>query len=81
MKINIFIYRTLFIAFVLLTKATVYAQPTVGPPPSGGGSTGTTPHCWDPECVPVDSGLIFLLAAGMLLGVKIMFAHRSKSRA
>ncbi len=55
------------VCIVVITSIGI-AQPPAGPPPGGG--TGGTPPCWAPECVPIDGGLSFLLAAGALLGFK-----------
>lgn len=45
------------------------AQPPGGPPPGGGPTTGSPPpDCWTPDCIPVDGGLGFLIAAGAALG-------------
>ena len=63
---------TLF--FVLCTMSELLAQPPVGGPPgSGGGSTGTTPPCWEPPCIPIDGGLGFLIAAGAFLGIRKLY--------
>ena len=53
----------------------LFAQPPGGPPPGGGGTTGTNPPCWEPECVPIDSGIVFLLIAGVALGAKMLFGQ------
>ena len=55
------------VCIVVITSIGI-AQPPAGPLPGGG--TGGTPPCWAPECVPIDGGLSFLLAAGALLGFK-----------
>ena len=34
------------------------------PPPHGGGG----PQCWPPPCVPINSGLIFLVISALALG-------------
>jgi hypothetical protein len=67
-KANIFIGKLITLLFVLMINIIAFAQPPGGPPPGGGG--GTNPPCWDPECVPIDGGLGFLIAAGAVLGVK-----------
>jgi len=43
------------------------------PPPSG------TPQCWPPPCVPVDNGIIFLIIAGGLYGLKKIYDLSKKS--
>jgi hypothetical protein len=59
---------TLFFAIINLVM--VSAPP---PPPSGG------PSCWPPPCIPADNGIIFLIAAGALLGAKKIYDLRKKS--
>ena len=80
MKIERFIYRTFLVLAAFLTKIALYAQPSA-PPPGAGGSSGSLPPCWDPECVPVDGGLGFLIVAGAALGAKKINDHRKKNRA
>jgi hypothetical protein len=51
------------------------AQPPMGPPP-GGPPTGDEPPCWNPAaCVPIDSGIVFLIIGGAILGM-IMIRRR-----
>lgn len=38
------------------------------PPPPGGG-----PPCWPPPCIPIDGGIVFLIAAGIAYGGKKAF--------
>ena len=71
---------TLLLCF-MFNAVTTMAQPSVGPPPGGGGSTGDDPPCWDPQCIPIDSGIVFLLLAGTLLAVRFIYMNRTKSRA
>ncbi|MFD1552182.1 hypothetical protein DNU06_00200 [Putridiphycobacter roseus] len=59
----------LLVCIVAITAIGI-AQPPAGPPPGGGITGANTPPCWAPECVPIDGGLSFLLAAGALLGFK-----------
>lgn len=48
-----------------------------GPP---GPPTGPPP-CWPPPCtIPVDSGIGFLIAAGIALGVKKLYALHKTSQ-
>ena len=63
--------KAIFLAtlFVVLSSVS-FAQPPSGPPPGGAVPAGNTPPCWDPQCVPVDGGLGFLLAAGALFGIR-----------
>ncbi len=67
----------LLLAFIACNMA-LFAQPPGGPPPGGGGTTGTTPPCWEPECVPIDSGLIFLLIAGLVLGARMLYTRKQQ---
>jgi len=67
-KAYLFLSKLSVLIFVLGINFIAFTQPPGGPPP--GGSTGGTPPCWDPECVPIDGGLGFLIAAGAVLGVK-----------
>jgi len=68
---------TLVFAFIASNMAS-FAQPPGGPPPGGGGTTGTTPPCWEPECVPIDSGLAFLLIAGLVLAVRMLYTRKQQ---
>lgn len=81
MKFKLFIYRSILVCTGVLFNVALWAQPAVGVPPGGGGSTGTTPPCWQPECIPVDGGIGFLIVAGAALGAKKIYNHRNKSRA
>jgi hypothetical protein len=63
-----------FLAFGLSLSAFSAAPP---PPPSGGGIG--TPACWPPPCVPIDGGIVFLMAAGAAYGAK-KFRDTQKSR-
>lgn len=67
-KAYLFIGKLSLLIFVLGVNFMAFTQPPGGPPP--GGPTGGGPPCWDPECVPIDGGLGFLIAAGAVLGVK-----------
>ncbi len=71
---------TLAFAFIASNMA-LFAQPPGGPPPGGGGTTGTTPPCWEPECVPIDSGLAFLLIAGLVLAVRMLYTRKQQHAA
>ncbi|MBD3636710.1 MAG: hypothetical protein HUJ25_05155 [Crocinitomicaceae bacterium] len=65
-------------ALFTMLSAVVFAQPPGGGPPGGGG--GGDPPCWDPECIPIDGGIVFLIAAGTLLGIRMIYNHRIESR-
>lgn len=55
------------IAALLFISNTTFSAPP--PPPSG-------PTCWPPPCgIPVDGGLGFLLAAGIVYGGKKIYNH------
>lgn len=70
------------LGFVIGGQIALYAQPSVGPPPGGGGSTGSTAPCWQPNaCVPIDGGVGFLLVAGAALGARKLYNEKNKSRA
>lgn len=66
--------KFLLTAILLLAGQVLISAPA--PPPSGG-TTGT-PACWPPPCVPIDSGVIFLIAAGALYGAKKIYDLRKK---
>lgn len=61
--------------FFIASNIMLFAQPPGGPPPGGGGATGTAPPCWEPECVPIDGGLAFLVLAGAAFGAKKLYAR------
>ena len=67
--------RLSFTAILLFGAVTIFAAPP--PPPTG--TTGG-PACWPPPCVPIDNGIIFLVAAGALYGAKKMYDSRKKSQ-
>jgi hypothetical protein len=48
------------------------------PPPAPGG--GTNPACW-PMCVPIDGGLVFLIAAVTLYGGIKVYDYQKKIKA
>jgi hypothetical protein len=52
-------------------------QPPGGPPPGGSGSAGSTPPCWQPECVPIDGGIGLLLAAGAVIGARKLYGTKA----
>ncbi len=67
---NKFLSKLLLVAFFVTLGSVTFAQPPAGPPPGGSVTSGNTPPCWDPQCVPVDGGLGFLIAAGALFGIR-----------
>ena len=74
--------RILLIVIALSASINLFSQPPGGPPPGGGGTTGTTPPCWEPECIPIDGGLIFLLIGGLVFGISLIYQFsRSKKSA
>ena len=70
MKKNIPVFFTVFFMLV----ANICFAP---PHPPGGGSN---PQCW-PYCVPIDGGLVFLIAAAVLYGVVKLHNYKRKVRA
>ena len=52
----------LILAFFAFFTLNMNAQP---PPPGG-----TGPSCWPPPCIPIDGGISWLLAAGIVYGAK-----------
>jgi len=63
--------KTLASFALILFSGIIYSAPP--PPPTGG------PACWPPPCIPVDNGVIFLIAAGLLFGAKKLYDLRKKS--
>lgn len=72
--------RLLLTVFALLVNVHLFSQPPGGPPPGGGGTTGTTPPCWEPECIPIDGGLIFLLIGGVLFGAHLIYQYKRRQK-
>lgn len=74
MKFKIYstIHKLGVLLFIVTCEFMAFTQggPPGGPPPGGQVPTGTGPPCWDPNCVPIDGGVGFLIAAGAVLGVK-----------
>ncbi|MBD3637822.1 MAG: hypothetical protein HUJ25_10745 [Crocinitomicaceae bacterium] len=54
------------------------AQPPSGSPPVSPPCAAAGSPCWDTECIPIDGGIVFLIIAGALLGVKIIYNMNSK---
>lgn len=63
--------KFLFTALFLLSSQFLISAPA--PPPSG--TTGS-PACWPPPCVPIDTGILFLIAAGAIYGAKKLYDSR-----
>lgn len=62
------ILRIVLIFCTIICALPVFSQP---PPPPPGGGPGT-PCCWPPPCVcgmPLNSGIIILIALGIGLGL------------
>jgi len=79
-KLYLFSGKILTLTFMLGVNFIAFCQPPGGPPPGGGGgTTAGGPPCWDPNCVPIDGGVGFLIAAGAVLGVKKIREHRKQS--
>ncbi|WP_157454266.1 PID-CTERM protein-sorting domain-containing protein [Crocinitomix catalasitica] len=79
MKVEIRYYtlRLCLAVFFLASNVMLFAQPPGGTPPGGGGTTGDAPPCWTPECVPIDGGIGFLIAAGAAIGVKKLYGKKA----
>ena len=78
-RIYLFLGKALTIAFVFGVNFMSFAQPPGGAPPGGQVPGGTGPPCWDPNCVPIDGGIGFLIAAGAVMGVKKIRDHKRQS--
>ncbi len=78
-KLYSFLTKASLLIFVLAVNFVAFCQPPGGPPPGGQVPGGTGPPCWDPDCVPIDGGLGFLIAAGAVLGAKKIRDHRKQS--
>ncbi|MBL7901691.1 MAG: hypothetical protein JNK73_06825 [Bacteroidia bacterium] len=70
---NLFIRRFLFL---LAFGFSLCAYSAPAPPPSATGGPG----CWPPPCVPIDGGIVFLMAAGVAYGAKTFRDARKKSK-
>jgi hypothetical protein len=52
-----------------------------GPPGLGGGDGGGGGEpCWPPPCIPVDGGIVFLIAIGAAYGTKKAYDQFSSSK-
>jgi hypothetical protein len=62
----------------ILTGLFVIAAGILAAQPLGGGSPppGGTPECWPPPCIPIDGGVMFLLAAGLAFGGKTLLGKK-----
>ena len=57
------------------------AQPSL-PPAGGAGGPATGPPCWTPAgCVPIDSGIVFLLLGGSVLAITFIYRLTKKQKA
>ena len=56
-----------FLIFFLLSETSSAQIPEDNTDP------GTEPICWPPPCVPVDGGIVFLIAAGAAYGTKKIY--------
>jgi hypothetical protein len=67
-KTNIIVIA-LFLSFFLSFEA--FSQL----PPDG---EEETPGCWPPPCVPIDGGIVFLIAAGAAYGSKKIYDFKKQ---
>jgi hypothetical protein len=61
------------LAFLLVFFGSQMSFAAPGPPTSG-------PVCWPPPCVPIDGGVVFLIAAGAIYGLKKIYDLRKTSQ-
>jgi hypothetical protein len=69
--------KNIFVILFLLGGTAVYSAPGRPPPPPGGGGAS----CWPPPCMPVDNGVIFLIAVAALYGGKKLYDFHKKAEA
>ena len=69
--------KTLFTGLFLFAVGVTYAAPSKPPPPPGGGGAG----CWPPPCLPIDNGVVFLIAVAALYGGKKLYDFQKKAQA
>ncbi len=62
------------VLFLALSGIDVFAAGPPGPPGGGGG-----PSCWPPPCVPIDGGISYLLALGVIYGGKKVYDISKKA--
>ena len=76
MKKRIF-YTIAFLLFFLTVN--LWAQPEEPPSgPDGGGE----PPCWPPQdCIPADSGIIWMIVGGSLLAIYKIYQINNKDKA
>jgi hypothetical protein len=65
-KINLLF---LFIFFNLFLSLNSFSQ-DFEPPPE--------PDCWEPPCIPIDGGIVFLIAAGAAYGSKKIHDYKKQ---
>ena len=75
--------KLLIVTVMVFSISVVFSAPA--PPPAGGTTTGGTttvgsPSCWPPPCVPIDNGIVFLIAAGVLYGAKKFYDLRKNAQ-
>jgi hypothetical protein len=78
-KLYSFLTKVSLLIFTLGVNLAAFCQVPGGPPPGGQVPGGTVPPCWDPECVPIDGGVGFLIAAGAVLGAKKIRDYKKQS--
>ncbi|MEX1003066.1 MAG: hypothetical protein WDZ35_13190 [Crocinitomicaceae bacterium] len=71
------ILKRLFLGgLFLLMNFVSFAQPVT----AAEGSDGGDDPCFETECIPIDSGIVFLLLAGSLLAIRLMYTfHKSRA--
>jgi hypothetical protein len=76
-RVYLFLGKIVALTFMFGVGFISVAQPPAGPPLDG--DTDVYP-CWNPDCVPIDGGVGFLIAAGAVLGIKKIKNHKKQSR-
>jgi len=69
--------KSILIALFLFAYGVTNAAPSKPPPPPGGGAAG----CWPPPCLPIDNGVVFLIAVAALYGGKKLYDFQKKAQA
>jgi len=64
--------KSIFTVLFLFVVNSIFSAPP--PPPAG------SPACWPPPCIPIDNGVIFLILAGVILGLKKIYDLRKKKQ-
>ena len=67
--------------FLLFFSISIFSQIPPAPPPDGlADETGDSgiPGCWPPPCVPIDGGIVFLIAAGAAYGSKKIYDYKKQ---